>query len=181
MGCRVVSTCGVISRVYNNTRTPDVHVQQHPHAGRKRTTTHARRTYTHNNTPTLDVHVRCLCKTTTRPVIPANTQCWPNVGLMLNQRLRCWSNNNLTSGQRLVFVREAVLSCHLGVICKQSPCKTRYELTSAWWGEVQRSTSAASLIRYRRTRHWFQNRSRTRGVGTRLLLLIGCRLSMTDH
>ena len=39
--------------------------------------------------------------------IPANTSCWPNVGLTLGQRRRRWANVSPTLDQRLVFAVKA--------------------------------------------------------------------------
>ena len=44
---------------------------------------------------------------------PANTMCWPNVGLMLAQRRRRWASVSSTLGQRLVF--EGMVQIYRGV------------------------------------------------------------------
>ena len=42
---------------------------------------------------------------------PSNTRRRPNVGLMLDQRLRRWPNNNTLLGQRLVLAGHCSRQC----------------------------------------------------------------------
>ena len=57
--------------------------------------------------------------------VPASTIHWPNIGTMLNHRLRRWFNIEPTLGQCIVFARTCVhvpFTCLSSVMCHKSNC-----------------------------------------------------------